>query len=96
MNGKLAKIWATCSLLFVQAYSEWMVYLLFENHLQWQLILINILAKHVDHCKFLFSGVMAARGILNNPAMYAGYDSTPLQCVVDWVWLLLELTLMSV
>jgi len=30
-------------------------------------------------------GVMAARGILANPAMYAGYKSTPLQCVKDWV-----------
>ena len=28
---------------------------------------------------------MAARGILNNPAMYAGYNCTPLQCVTDWV-----------
>lgn len=31
------------------------------------------------------NGVMAARGILENPAMYAGYDHTPLQCVQDWV-----------
>ena len=30
-------------------------------------------------------GVMAARGILQNPAMYAGFDETPLQCVQDWV-----------
>ncbi len=30
-------------------------------------------------------GVMAARGILSNPAMYAGYSHTPLQCVQDWV-----------
>ncbi|XP_005100580.1 tRNA-dihydrouridine(20a/20b) synthase [NAD(P)+]-like [Aplysia californica] len=30
-------------------------------------------------------GVMAARGILANPAMYAGYKDTPLQCVQDWV-----------
>ena len=28
---------------------------------------------------------MAARGILDNPAMYAGYESTPLECVKDWV-----------
>ena len=28
---------------------------------------------------------MAARGILDNPAMYAGYNHTPLQCVQDWV-----------
>ena len=28
---------------------------------------------------------MAARGILQNPAMYAGYDETPLECVKDWV-----------
>lgn len=30
-------------------------------------------------------GVMAAQGILNNPAMYAGYDVTPVQCVKDWL-----------
>ena len=30
-------------------------------------------------------GVMAARGILENPAMYAGFDCTPVQCVQDWV-----------
>ena len=36
----------------------------------------------IYHCT---AGVMAARGILNNPAMFAGYQSTPLQCVADWV-----------
>ncbi|XP_072026461.1 tRNA-dihydrouridine(20a/20b) synthase [NAD(P)+]-like isoform X2 [Amphiura filiformis] len=30
-------------------------------------------------------GVMAARGILQNPAMYAGYENTPIECVQDWV-----------
>ncbi|XP_062611401.1 tRNA-dihydrouridine(20a/20b) synthase [NAD(P)+]-like [Saccostrea cucullata] len=30
-------------------------------------------------------GVMAARGILQNPAMYAGFENTPLQCVQDWI-----------
>ncbi|PIK62818.1 hypothetical protein BSL78_00269 [Apostichopus japonicus] len=30
-------------------------------------------------------GVMAARGMLQNPAMYAGYSETPLCCVQDWV-----------
>jgi len=30
-------------------------------------------------------GVMAARGMLENPAMYAGYDTTPDQCLADWV-----------
>jgi hypothetical protein len=34
---------------------------------------------------FHILGVMAARGILTNPAMYAGYDSLPLQCIQDWV-----------
>jgi len=29
-------------------------------------------------------GVMAARGMLENPAMYAGFDTTPDQCVADW------------
>lgn len=32
-------------------------------------------------------GVMAARGILHNPAMYAGFDITPRKCVHDWVQL---------
>jgi len=30
-------------------------------------------------------GVMAARGILENPAMYSGHSITPKQCVADWV-----------
>lgn len=38
--------------------------------------------------KFYLPGVMAAQGILNNPAMFAGYDQTPLQCVSDWVSML--------
>lgn len=31
------------------------------------------------------SGVMVARGLLNNPALFAGHDVTPVQCVRDWV-----------
>lgn len=30
-------------------------------------------------------GVMSARGILANPAMYAGFEHTPVQCVYDWL-----------
>ncbi|KAJ8301245.1 hypothetical protein KUTeg_020232, partial [Tegillarca granosa] len=30
-------------------------------------------------------GVMTARGLLQNPAMFAGYADTPLECVRDWV-----------
>ncbi|XP_028391331.1 tRNA-dihydrouridine(20a/20b) synthase [NAD(P)+]-like isoform X2 [Dendronephthya gigantea] len=37
------------------------------------------------------NGVMAARGILSNPAMYAGFDSLPLQCLQDWLDLSLSL-----
>ncbi|KAM4746854.1 tRNA-dihydrouridine(20a/20b) synthase [NAD(P)+]-like [Rhinophrynus dorsalis] len=35
-------------------------------------------------------GVMAARGLLANPAMFAGYEETPLACVQDWVDIALE------
>ena len=31
------------------------------------------------------AGVMAARGILHNPAMYAGHPHTPKGCVQDWL-----------
>ena len=30
-------------------------------------------------------GVMSARGIRDNPALYAGYRHTPLECVRDWL-----------
>ena len=32
-------------------------------------------------------GVMSARGILENPALYAGYSHTPKDCVKDWIGL---------
>ncbi|XP_049582278.1 tRNA-dihydrouridine(20a/20b) synthase [NAD(P)+]-like isoform X1 [Syngnathus scovelli] len=30
-------------------------------------------------------GVMVARGLLANPALFAGYEDTPLECIWDWV-----------
>ncbi|KAL7883003.1 hypothetical protein SRHO_G00006610 [Serrasalmus rhombeus] len=33
---------------------------------------------------------MAARGLLANPALFAGYECTPLKCVWDWVDIALE------
>ncbi|XP_068202971.1 tRNA-dihydrouridine(20a/20b) synthase [NAD(P)+]-like isoform X2 [Palaemon carinicauda] len=41
-------------------------------------------AVRIQECTGV-DGVMSARGILDNPAMYAGYDSTPIECVKDWV-----------
>lgn len=37
-----------------------------------------------------FAGVMAARGLLNNPAMYSGCMHTPISCVRDWVEIALQ------
>jgi tRNA-dihydrouridine synthase 4 len=31
------------------------------------------------------AGVMSARGLLQNPALYAGHSQTPLECVRDWI-----------
>lgn len=36
-------------------------------------------------------GVMCARGMLQNPAMFAGFENTPLQCVQDWLDISLKL-----
>jgi len=30
-------------------------------------------------------GVMCAQGLLNNPALFAGHHTTPIQCVQDWI-----------
>lgn len=30
-------------------------------------------------------GMMSARGILKNPALFAGYNETPVSCVQDWI-----------
>lgn len=35
-------------------------------------------------------GVMCARGLLENPAMFANYDTTPLKCIKDWIEISLE------
>lgn len=31
------------------------------------------------------NGIMAARGLLQNPALFAGYDSTPAECISEFV-----------
>lgn len=42
------------------------------------------------------NGVMSARGLLSNPALYAGYQYTPLDCVKHWVCTLLILNILPV
>lgn len=37
------------------------------------------------------NGAMAARGMLENPAMFAGYETTPMECIQDFVNLSLSL-----
>jgi tRNA-dihydrouridine synthase 4 len=33
---------------------------------------------------------MSARGLLQNPALFAGYQTTPIECIKDWVQISLE------
>jgi len=47
-------------------------------------------AKSLESAEFLFKesrceGVMSARGILTNPALFLGCSATPLTCVQDWL-----------
>ncbi|XP_053799067.1 tRNA-dihydrouridine(20a/20b) synthase [NAD(P)+]-like isoform X2 [Vidua chalybeata] len=46
-------------------------------------------AENVHHLTEA-DGVMVARGLLANPAMFAGYEETPFQCIQDWVDIALE------
>ena len=45
----------------------------------------------LDECKQICSkikqlrGVMCARGLLENPALFAGHSTTPIQCIRDWL-----------
>lgn len=38
----------------------------------------------------LVDGVMSARGILENPALFAGYSETPIECIKDWIRISME------
>ncbi|KAK3912829.1 tRNA-dihydrouridine(20a/20b) synthase [NAD(P)+]-like [Frankliniella fusca] len=43
------------------------------------------------HAETGCKGMMAARGMLSNPAMFRGYPTTPLTCVQDWINISLDL-----
>ena len=36
-------------------------------------------------------GVMAARGMLENPAMYSGPITTPASCISDWIHIAMDI-----
>ncbi|KAF7414145.1 hypothetical protein HZH68_002634 [Vespula germanica] len=46
--------------------------------------------KNLENAQKLYEatncqGVMSARGILANPALFSGYTTTPLSCIQDWI-----------
>lgn len=45
-------------------------------------VVVETRGRGLFHCT---AGVMSARGILENPAMFAGHPSTPPSCIQDWV-----------
>lgn len=63
---------------------------LLRDHVQLPLV-ANGDAKNLESAEFLFKesrceGVMSARGILTNPALFSyRYSTTPLVCIQDWL-----------
>ncbi|XP_011267270.1 tRNA-dihydrouridine(20a/20b) synthase [NAD(P)+]-like [Camponotus floridanus] len=62
---------------------------LLRDHIQLPLV-ANGDVKNLEDAEFLFKesrceGVMSARGILNNPALFSGHSTTPLVCIQDWL-----------
>uniref|UniRef100_A0A0N5AJ46 MTS domain-containing protein n=1 Tax=Syphacia muris TaxID=451379 RepID=A0A0N5AJ46_9BILA len=52
---------------------------------------VKTYSELLDVAKFTNAdGVMVGNGLLENPALFAGYDYTPVQCVKDWVTLTAE------
>ncbi|XP_047345415.1 tRNA-dihydrouridine(20a/20b) synthase [NAD(P)+]-like isoform X2 [Vespa velutina] len=46
--------------------------------------------KNLENAQKLYEatncqGIMSARGILTNPALFSGYTTTPLSCIQDWI-----------
>jgi tRNA-dihydrouridine synthase 4 len=49
----------------------------------------------LDDCKAIckqakLRGVMCARGLLENPALFAGYTNTPIDCIREWLQISLK------
>lgn len=62
---------------------------LLRDHVQLPLV-ANGDVKNLENAELLFKesrceGVMSARGILTNPALFTGHTVTPLVCVQDWL-----------
>lgn len=49
------------------------------------ILALNTLSNPTICANYFLSGVMSARGILSNPAMFAGFDRTPVECIDEWV-----------
>ncbi|XP_012284426.1 tRNA-dihydrouridine(20a/20b) synthase [NAD(P)+]-like isoform X2 [Orussus abietinus] len=53
-------------------------------------LIANGNVKTLEEAEMLYQesnceGIMAANGILTNPAMFSGYSTTPMSCVQDWL-----------
>ena len=72
-------MFSTCTVFFIQVKDSVSVPVVANGDI------FNLSDVTMVHRVTGVDGVMCARGLLHNPALFAGHTQTPLKCIEEWV-----------